>query len=244
MAPVAPLATAQRLFRHWLTALGGGRLAFALITALALAMLGPRLAANRHPHFDMAVLAGVHRLIPDSLGRLLLRVYEISGVQVTAILVLAVLIFLAIRRFWADLVCLVAGTGGILLIVDRILKPFFDRRRPSDRLLENISGRSFPSGHAAGSVVFYFLTCYLLAAHYPRLRRPLYLLASLWVGLVWLSTLYVRAHWLSDIAAGASLGYVWLSFCLAGLTVWERHQAHRSAPPSPAPTSSPASSHG
>jgi undecaprenyl-diphosphatase len=103
----------------------------------------------------------------------------------------------------------------------------FDRRRPSGRLLEDITGRSFPSGHAAGSVVFYFLTCCLLSAHYPQLRRPLFLLSSVWVGLVWLSTLYCRAHWLSDIAAGAALGYVWLSFCLAGFTVWEQRRGLR-----------------
>ena len=224
------------LLREWLAALGRWRLLFALATAIALATLGPQLAASRKPAFDMAVLKAVHRAIPDAIGSVLLRVYQLSGVHVSAVLVLAVLIFLALRRFWPDLVCLALGTGGILLIVDRGFKPFFERRRPMGRLLEDISGRSFPSGHAAGSVVFYFMTSALLAAHYPRLRRPLFLVSSVWVGLVWLSTLYVRAHWLTDIAAGAALGYVWLSFCLAGLTVWERHQARRLAPTPPTPT--------
>jgi len=223
------------LLREWLAAVGRWRLLFALATAIGLATLGPQLASTRKPPFDLAVLDAVHGAIPDAIGPLLLRVYQLSGVHVSAVLVLAVLIFLAMRRFWADLVCLAVGTGGILLIVDRWLKPMFERRRPMGRLLDDISGRSFPSGHAAGSVVFYFLTCTLLAAHYPRLRRPLFILSSIWVGLVWLSTLYVRAHWLTDIAAGAALGYVWLSFCLAGLAVWERHQARRlsSEPSSP-----------
>ena len=153
-----------------------------------------------------------------------------SGVHLTAVLVLAVLIFLALKRFWAELICLVGGTGGILLIVGW-LKQLFYRRRPSGRLLDDIIGRSFPSGHAAGSVVFYFLTCCLLSAHYPRLRRPLFLFSSAWVGLVWLSTLYCRAHWLSDIAAGAAVGFVWLSFCLAGFTVWEQ-RCRPASPPS------------
>ena len=212
----------RSLLRNWLRALGPWRLAFAVLTAVLIAWAGPLLALQRHPSFDLAVLRGVHQLIPEALGPLLLRVYQFSGVHLTAVLVLAVLIFLALKRFWAELVCLVVGTGGILLIVDRWLKPLFDRRRPTGRLLEDISGRSFPSGHAAGSVVFYFLTCCLLSAHYPRLRKPLFALSSCWVGLVWLSTLYCRAHWLSDIAAGAAVGYVWLSFCLAGFTVWER----------------------
>ena len=221
-----------RLAGDWLNALGPWRLAFAAASAVVLAWVGPQLAATRRPAFDVEVLRLVHQWTPEWLGQLLPSVYEASGKHLTAVLVLAVLIFLALKRFWAELVCVVVGTGGILLIVDRWLKPLFDRRRPSGRLLEDISGRSFPSGHAAGSVVFYFLTCCLLSAHYPRLRKPLFVLSSCWVALVWLSTLYCRAHWLTDIAAGAAVGYVWLSFCLAGFTVWEQ-QVHRSAPSQP-----------
>lgn len=224
------MAAFQALLRDWLVALGRWRLLAAVATAAGLAWFGPQLASVRKPPFDMAVLKAVHGAIPDALGPLLIAVYQLSGKHVGAVLVLAIVIFLALKRLWAELVCLAIGTGGILVIVDRLLKPLFERRRPSGRLLEDIAGRSFPSGHAAGSVVLYFLTCCLLSAHYPRLRRPLFLFSSLWVGLVWLSTLYVRAHWLTDIAAGAALGYVWLSFCLAGFTVWEQHQARRSSP--------------
>ena len=230
------MTTLRRLLRDWLLALGRWRLFAAFATAAALGVSRAALQVTPVPPFDLAILNRVHAAIPDALGPLVMRVYQLSGVHVSAVLVLAVLIFLALRRFWADVVCLMVGTGGILLIVDRGLKPAFDRPRPEGSLLPEIAGRSFPSGHAAGSVVFYFLTCCLLSAHYPRLRRPLFLVSSVWVGLVWLSTLYVRAHWLTDIAAGAALGYVWLSFCLAGFTVWERHHARRSSPT----TSSPA----
>lgn len=225
--PFSLLAQFPALVRDWLRALGSARLAFAALFAVAMAGFGPQLAEVRHPPFDEAVLTWVHDHIPAAFGRFLLLVYQASGVHVTAVLVLAVLSFLTVRRLWAELVCLVIGTGGILLIVDRWLKPLFDRRRPSDRLLEDISGRSFPSGHAAGSVVFYFLACTLISAHYPHLRRPLFLASACWVALVWLSTLYCRAHWLTDIAAGAGLGFVWLSFCLAGFSVWEARSGSR-----------------
>jgi len=225
----SPAAMALSLIRQWLRAMGWPRLLFAALASSAIAGFGPGLAAVRQPPFDEAVLTWIHGVIPPAFGRVLLLVYQASGVHVTAVLVLAVLLVMLLRRLWAELICLMIGTGGILLIVDRWLKPLFDRRRPSDRLLEDISGRSFPSGHAAGSVVFYFLTCCLLSAHYPRLRRPLFLLSACWVSLVWLSTLYCRAHWLSDLAAGAALGFVWLSACLAGFAVWESHAVRRGA---------------
>ena len=73
----------------WLAALGPWRLAFAGLTALLLSWAGPQLAAIRHPRLDERLLDGVHRLIPEPLGNLLLRVYQMSGVHLTAVLVLA-----------------------------------------------------------------------------------------------------------------------------------------------------------
>ncbi len=173
-----------RLVSDWLKALGPWRLAFAVGTAVVLAWVGPLLAATRRPAFDLEMLRLVHQWTPEWLGQLLPSVYEATGKHLTAVLVLAVLIFLALKRLWSELICLVVGTGGILLIVDRWLKPLFDRARPEASLLSAISGRSFPSGHAAGSVVFYFLTCYLLSAHYPQLRKPLFAFSTCWVALV------------------------------------------------------------
>ncbi len=211
-----------RVVREWFQALGLPRLAFAAALLLLSFLASPSFFNNLGNSLDSQLLDSLHKQIPAGLGSVLLIVYQLSGMHVTAVLVLAVLCFLALKRFWPDLICIAIGTAGILVIVDGILKPWFDRHRPDGKLLA-LGGPSFPSGHAAGSVVFYFMSCILLAAHYPRLRQPLYVISSLWVALVWLSTLYVRAHWPSDILAGATVGYLWLSFCLAGLTVWERH---------------------
>lgn len=222
------MQTSIAVARAWLVALGPWRALVAVVTLLAFVFWAPSLAAIPEPPGELAILAWVHQVISPPLGVLLTSVYQLSGKHVSAILVLAMLILLGLRRRWAELGCLIVGAGGILLLVDLCFKPHFNRLRPSGSLLAEISGRSFPSGHAAGAVVFYFLSCTLLAAQYPRLRRPLFVIASVWVALVWLSTLYVRAHWPSDILAGAALGYVWLSFCLAGLTAWEGHQSRRS----------------
>ena len=214
------------LVRKWFHALGLPRLAFAVVLLLLMAWAGPSFFSNLADadSLDSRLLNGLHQQIPAGLGSALLIIYKLSGMHVTGVLVLAVLSFFALKRFWPELISLALGSAGILVIVDGILKPWFDRHRPDGKLLA-LGGPSFPSGHAAGSVVFYYMSCTLLAAHYPRLRRPLFLISSLWVALVWLSTIYVRAHWPSDILAGSAVGYVWLSFCLAGFTVWEKHQS-------------------
>jgi membrane-associated phospholipid phosphatase len=171
-------------------------------------------ASEEAPPLDQAALDGIGRLLTGPFGALLLQVYRLSGVGFTAVLVAVALVFLLLKRWWNDLKLLVMATAGILAIVDLWLKPFFDRARPHAKLLV-VDGRSFPSGHAAGSIAFYFAMVAILSLHYPHLRRPVAVGASLWVALVWLSTLMARAHWPSDLLAGGVVGLAWLTICLA-----------------------------
>lgn len=171
-------------------------------------------ASEEAPPLDHAVLDGLGKLLAGPVAGLLLQVYRLSGVGFTAVLVAIALAFLLLKRWWNDLKLLVMATAGILGIVDLWLKPFFDRARPHAKLLV-VDGRSFPSGHAAGSIAFYFAMVAILSLHYPHLRRPFAVGASLWVVLVWLSTLIARAHWPSDLLAGGAAGLAWLTICLA-----------------------------
>jgi undecaprenyl-diphosphatase len=187
-------------------------LVVALGTAVVL-LLSQWIDSRRPPTFDVAVLTWLGEKLQGPFGELLLQVYRISGVHVTGFLVVAALIYVVLRRWWNDLRLLVTATAGILVIIDLMLKPLFDRARPPDKLLV-VDGRSFPSGHAAGAVAFYGAMLLILSLHYPQLRRPLAIGACLWVGLVWLSTLYARAHWPTDLLAGGAVGLAWLTVCL------------------------------
>ena len=186
------------------------------VVALAIAglLLLGRLVAGEDPlPFDAALLEEVGHL-PGPLRLTLVQIYRMSGVGFTGALVLAALIYLIRKRWWLDLRLLMVSTGGILGIVDIWLKPLFDRARPHEKLLV-VDGHSFPSGHAAGSVAFYFAMVAILSLHYPRLRLPLTLAAVPWTALVWLSTLVARAHWPTDLLAGGAVGLAWLTICLA-----------------------------
>lgn len=189
---------------------------FTLVACLAVLLGLGRLvtSTDQAPSIDHALLDGLGQRLAGPVGDGLLQVYRLSGVGFTAVLVAVALLFLLLKRWWNDLKLLVMATAGILAIVDLWLKPWFDRARPHEKLLP-VDGRSFPSGHAAGSIAFYFAMVAILSLHYPHLRRPLLLGASLWVALVWLSTLVARAHWPSDLVAGGVVGLAWLTICLA-----------------------------
>lgn len=107
------------------------------------------------------------------------------------------------RRFplAASLGLLSAALGSMLAFG---LKHSFDRARPPlatsevDPLVATPASPSFPSGHAATA----FAAAALVSSFHPRLRLPLYGLATL----VALSRVYLGVHFWLDIIAGAALG--------------------------------------
>ncbi len=97
--------------------------------------------------------------------------------------------------------------GAAILLAESIsgaLKPAIQRDRPPlsrpvpEPLLESPSTFSFPSGHATVS----FACATVLALAVPRLRWPLYGLATL----IAFSRVYVGVHYPFDVIAGAVLG--------------------------------------
>jgi len=104
--------------------------------------------------------------------------------------------------------------GGQLLNV--AVKDVFQRTRPNfDDPVVQLATYSFPSGHAAGSTVFWGFAC-VLAWSWPApvaLRRALAAIAPLTVALTCLSRVYLGAHYFSDVLAGVCEGIAWVCAC-------------------------------
>jgi undecaprenyl-diphosphatase len=112
--------------------------------------------------------------------------------------------YLGVRAFF------LFGTIAASGISAEILKPLIGRARPKEFLEHHLYGlhpltregfawNGMPSGHATTA----FTLAFALSVLYPRLR-------PLWLGyatLLAISRVMVDAHYLSDICAGAVLGY-------------------------------------
>jgi undecaprenyl-diphosphatase len=102
------------------------------------------------------------------------------------------------------------------LLVMFILKLTFVRPRPSDPLLVQAAGYSFPSGHALMSVTFYGLLLYIIFQYikdkWIRLCLSVFFIAL--VLLIGLSRIYLRVHYASDVIAGFCVGITWLILSL------------------------------
>jgi undecaprenyl-diphosphatase len=136
---------------------------------------------------------------------------------------------LAARRRWTEFWVLLAGMTIAQIGVDA-LKDAVDRPRPLGPHGVAASGSSFPSGHAAHSVLYLWLAVTIVLRLRPGISRgTAVVLAGLALtALVGLSRVYLNVHYLSDVSAGWALGAAAFSLCAAvGLLVSQLRQNHR-----------------
>ena len=124
---------------------------------------------------------------------------------VTTPVVLAVLGWLAWRRYWLELVGMAAAVGAAAAIVP-LIKIASSRIRPLASY-DGLQVFSFPSGHATINAVLYAIIAYLLAHGRPQwVRTTIYAGFTFLVLMIGLSRLYLGVHWPSDVAAGFLFG--------------------------------------
>ncbi len=135
---------------------------------------------------------------------------------------------LAVRRRWAEFWVLLAGMTLITVGFHEI-KAAVDRPRPPGGLV-TASGSSFPSGHAAHSVLYIWLAVTIVLRLRPGMAQATAVVSAGFALtiLVGLSRVYLNVHYLSDVSAGWALGAGAFSLCAAiGLVVSEVRQNPR-----------------
>ena len=170
--------------------------------------------------YDERVLAWMDRHRSPMLDEVALEVTSLGNGFVLIVLILAVSVFLwQTQHRWSVYLLLIAYFGGQIL--NRVLKSYFDRPRPSivDHI-DTVHSMSFPSGHAMTSLVAYGSIAYLVARLEPtaRLRRTTWGLAAFIVLGIGVSRMYLGVHYPSDILAGFIAGLAWLAFVAAAFT--------------------------
>ncbi len=168
---------------------------------------------NRAPAWDRLALAGA------ALG---------SGVAMWIVLITGTLLLWRSRHHFSVLLLWIALLGGRVL--NEELKATFGRDRPSPEgwdleLLGNPLGfptsSSFPSGHATTALVVYGTIAYLVArleSTRAQRRWTLAGAAALILFIGW-SRLYLRVHYLSDVAAGYVAGLAWVTLVAMAIEV-------------------------
>jgi undecaprenyl-diphosphatase len=172
--------------------------------------------------FDESCAKTFHDMAQQKRWTFMVTVTELGGVA-------AMILLTAVGACWqASLGNRLVALGWIAVMVgcgvlNSGSKHFFDRERPPEAMRDRSVievNRSYPSGHAMGSVIGYGMLAYCLFLWLRCWqRRTIVVLAIvLVVAAVGFSRIYLRAHWFSDVIAGWTLGLTWL---FLGLTCIE-----------------------
>nr|WP_314623153.1 phosphatase PAP2 family protein [uncultured Noviherbaspirillum sp.] len=203
------------------------------IAVLALSLLAFLLLAYQVVYkgpataLDQRLAHWLHANGSAPLTEALLAVTQMHAPAGIAVLAAGMAIYMALKRdhYWLLAVLLTMPAGMILNV---LLKNLFERHRPVfEQPLVMLATYSFPSGHAAYSTMLYGLLAAYVAHRVDRWQWRLVsvLVCGAIVALVAFSRLYLGAHFLTDVLAGAFEGLAWLALIWLVVTRLRRRQA-------------------
>jgi len=221
----APGASAARAAR---TALAR-RLALGALVLIGAAWIFGAIAedvvtSDRLTVLDSDVAQWLHRHATPLLTRAMLVSTDLHSTMAIGAYTAVIVLVLALERSWRRLTLVVVAVGGGLAL-NVLMKLAFHRARPLfDDPLLTLATYSFPSGHVAGSTIFYGLGVLWVFARTARpLWRALALIgAALMIAVVAFSRLYLGVHYLSDVSAAFAEGVAWLAICVGALAAFWR----------------------
>lgn len=187
---------------------GAGALALALFCVLGIALAQ---RAGWLDDLNIGLMGQAGRAREGVIGQHLtsyMRLASVIGDTGGRLIMLALILgwLFYIRRRQAAAWLALGMAGGTLLNLG--LKQIFAAPRP-DLLphLDIVHSYSFPSGHAAGNMMFFGLVAMLAA------RRSVTVAAGLMIASIGVSRVWLGVHWPSDVTAGWIEGLGWLALC-------------------------------
>jgi membrane-associated phospholipid phosphatase len=165
---------------------------------------------------DHELATWFHERLTPAFAAVLRAFTDFGSGEWIGIVVFALVLFFAWKRWWPSLATLViAVPGGMLL--NEWIKILVHRQRPFlDGPFVDWSGYSFASGHTIGATLLYGqLLLFILPALKARRWRLLSILSAIsLVALVGFSRVALGAHFLTDVLAAILFGIIWLALCV------------------------------
>jgi len=172
--------------------------------------------ANPFWSADHGLATWFHQRLTPAFVAVLRAFTEFGSAEWIGVVLFALAVYFAWKRWWPFLVTLiVAVPGGMLL--NEWVKLIVHRHRPFvDGPFVDWSGYSFASGHTIGATLLYGqLLLFIMPALRARHWRLLCIFSAIsLVLLVGFSRIALGAHFLTDVLAAIFFGIVWLALCM------------------------------
>ncbi len=198
----------------FVTTVGVIWLGVCLLLLFGLANLAEEVLEQEVFAFDETILLWINKFANPVMDQVMLTLTRLGDPEIVVPLTCIGVVWLWWRWRWRiAAIFAINCIGGALLSTG--FKLIFGKERPalwSQLITEN--SYSFPSGHALGSMVLYGFLAYLLVQRFQSHRWLIYGIATLLIGSIGLSRIYLGIHWPTDVVAGYSIGFLWLSLCI------------------------------
>ncbi|NSL50649.1 phosphatase PAP2 family protein [Calidifontibacillus erzurumensis] len=188
-----------------------------LILILCFIGISIRIGTKELERFDSAVTTFIQLFQSDPMTKWMVFFSTIGSYKVQYVIFFALAAFyFFVRKNKFYMLLLFVNLFGVRLL-NRMLKVLFERPRPDIEKLVDVSGLSFPSGHAMNSLGFYGFIAYII---YQELRERTFfawivpVVFSVIIFIIGLSRIYLGVHYPSDVLAGFLAGGAWILVCL------------------------------
>lgn len=165
---------------------------------------------KKMPHFDEWSRPFVDTVAETNVYTVFRWITEFGSFHfVLPLTIIGVIVFWIIFRDY--LPALTFGLGVLSAhLLNKVIKEFIARERPSVSVLLNAEGYSFPSGHSMVTIVCYGLIAYLIGTKLATLQAKsiVWIVFGSLIGLIGFSRYILNVHYLTDIISGFLFGSV------------------------------------
>jgi len=166
--------------------------------------------------FDLSIIHFVQGFETPLLTSIMLFFTKIGSFPIVTLLFLLISLFLYfVFHHRSELVLFAVVIAGTL-VINRLLKEYFERVRPDIHRLIEIGGYSFPSGHAMTAFSVYTILAFLFWRHISTRfgRIMLLIFSALFIFMIGISRIYLGVHYPSDILGGYFVSGMWCTLAI------------------------------
>lgn len=157
---------------------------------------------------DLLIYEYIEKIYTFNLTNIMIFISSVDNIYqiiITSIMLLAFLIYKKMYKEIIFFIISIVGTGFLFVLIKEMIR----RERPLSNLIE-VSGYSFPSGHASLSTTLAFCV-YLIFKDEVKYKKSFFIFLILYPLVISFTRVYLHVHYLSDVIAGIGLGLMWVS---------------------------------
>ncbi len=171
--------------------------------------------------FNSAIETALVHFRTPFLTTIMLLITNLGSPFILSMIAVVLAIILVLHRDTYDTLLFMVSIA-LSIVSYMVMKNALGVPRPVQSLVTELSGWSFPSGHATVATAFFFVTGYSFF-NWPKkwsFRITLVTLCMIGAGLISFSRIYLGAHFAIDVLGGISLGLLTVSLSILSFNIF------------------------